>query len=60
MVAKDKISQDQKTARTVSTRVRATPELRDLWMVLVTHSLTWEMETRLGKVSRPMSSAFSW
>ena len=24
-------------------------------MVLVKHSLTWEMETRLGKVSRPMS-----
>ena len=52
--------QNLKIYKALVTRVRASPELRGFWIVLVMHSLTWEMETRLGKVSRPMSSVFSW
>ena len=43
-------------AQVFVTRVRACLELGGFWRVLVMHSPTWEMETRLGKVSRPMSS----
>ena len=43
-----------------STHVRASLELGGVWRVLVTHSRTEEIETRLQKVSRPMSSDFSW
>ena len=42
------------------THVRASLELGGVWRVLVTHSCTAEIETRLRKVSRPMSSDFSW
>ena len=42
------------------THVRASLELGGVWRVLVTHSCTAEIETRLQKVLRPMSSDFSW
>ena len=40
--------------------VRSSLELRGVWRVLVTHSLTSEMEARLRKVFTAMSSAFFW
>ena len=41
------------------TRICGSLEIWRIWRVCVTHSLTLEMETRLCKVSRAMSSVFS-
>ena len=42
------------------TRVIASHEFGVFWRVLETHYLTAEIETRMRKVSRPVSSGFSW
>ena len=41
------------------TRVFGSPEIWRIWKVFVTHSFTWEMKTRLGRVSRVMSRVFA-
>ena len=44
----------------IVTRVRASHELGVFWMVLVMHSFYGQTKTNTGRVSRLMSSGFSW